>query len=767
MRMARIVTAAVLGLASGSFLVGCGPGLGERPALNAAEPPVIPVGLDAFRMWDRWAYLRIGQRTYMTSTYDRCGANETADASCFLYQLAEDRSISLDIMGKGVLAFVRTNHWHGSPWHYIVDGRDHVVKESSTADPDHPVENSVFIPQEQFPHPLTWTWSITKGADLMWVPIPFEQSFTMAYGRTHYGTGYYIYHKFLPDAPNLSRPIKSWNMDVPPADVLDLINRSGTDLATAASASHTDSGAGDASPGSHSVLYDLLADHFSLAHIDCGPCDVTPGNDCLLGDIMTARPRMVRAIKLSVKEDQAKALGEAVMSIRWDGREQPSVKAPVKLLFGTGSMYNRDKREYLVKAFPVNVRFAEGQVHLSMYFPMPFQRTARFELAAAPGMPISGLRSSIDSIPYEDPANWVGYFHATYVDHGEPKPGRELVFLDTTKVEGGGDWCGHFVGTSFIFSERAVLHTLEGDPRFYFDDSNTPQAQGTGTEEWGGGGDYWGGRNMTIPFAGHPVGCRKKEEAKDPEDLIQSAYRFLLSDLMPFGKNARITFEHGGDNNVPERYRSVTFWYGINQPCLILSDTFEVGDDADEHRHHYESPQASPVQTLSSRYEWGVDHLGEKEIFPETTDTGRFTKGVSTFTLKLDPRNIGAMLRRKMDYSFPNQCAKVFVSDDKPHSPWREVGTWYTAGSNTAVFSNPKAETGAAEHIVRTSNRRWREDEFLLPRSATQGRSAIRVKVEFTPRSIPLFPGHPVADQAWSEYQYKAYSYVMPRVAEN
>ena len=35
---------------------------------NADSPPVIPVGFDAFRMWDRWAYLRIGQRTYMTST---------------------------------------------------------------------------------------------------------------------------------------------------------------------------------------------------------------------------------------------------------------------------------------------------------------------------------------------------------------------------------------------------------------------------------------------------------------------------------------------------------------------------------------------------------------------------------------------------------------------------------------------------------------------------------------------------------------------------
>lgn len=734
MKLVGPASVTLLGLALTMTLPGCSQGPGDLTLMNATEPPVIPVGLDAFRMWDRWAYLRIGQRTYMTSTYDRRGANEAADASHFLYQLADDRNVSLDIMGKGVLAFKRTNHWHGSPWHYIVDGREYVVQESSTADPDHPVENSVFIPQEQFPHPLTLTWSITKGADLMWVPIPFEQSFTLAYGRTHYGTGYYIYHKFLPDAPNLSRPIKSWNMEVPPADVLDLIDRSGTDIA-----------AGSSDYAARTTL------------------DVPAGQTRSLFTFSRTAAKTVRAFRLTVGQDQAKALGEAFLRVYWDGNKHASVNAPVKLLFGTGSMFNRENREYLVKAFPVNIRFGDGQVCLSMYFPMPFHRSARFALQAAPGLAINDLQASIQCQNYTDPANWVGYFHATYVDHGEPKPGHDLVFLDTTKVEGGSDWCGHLVGTSFIFSDRAELRTLEGDPRFYFDDSNTPQAQGTGTEEWGGGGDYWGGRNMTIPFAGHPVGCRRKEEAKDPEDLIQSAYRFLLSDLMPFGRNARITFEHGGENNMPEHYRSVTFWYGINQPCLILTDTFNVGDTDDERRHDYDSPQASPVQTLSSRYEWGVDHLDGKEIFPETTDKGRFTKGSSTFTLKLDPRNLGVMIRRKMDYGFPNQCARVFVADDRPDTPWCEVGMWYTAGSNTVVYSNPKAETGAAEHYVQTSNRRWREDEFLLPRSATEGRSVIRVKVEFVPRNIPLFPGHPPAEQAWSEYQYKAYCYVMPQ----
>jgi len=104
--------------------------------LRADEPPTIPVGLDAYRQWERWPYQRIGARTYMRGTYDRSGGNEGADASHFLYQLADDSNVTLDVEGPGVLDFVRFNHWHGSPWHFVVDGTDHVVQESSTATPD-------------------------------------------------------------------------------------------------------------------------------------------------------------------------------------------------------------------------------------------------------------------------------------------------------------------------------------------------------------------------------------------------------------------------------------------------------------------------------------------------------------------------------------------------------------------------------------------------------------------------------------------------------
>src|SRR5438132_13403994 len=166
----------------------------------------------------------------MRSTYDRRGGNEGADASHFLYQRADDFNVALDVEGPGIFYFARYNHWHGSPWHYEVDGVDHIVQETSTANPNRPVEGSVFLPAALFPRPLTWTWSVTKGADLMWVPIPFERSFRMAYSRTRYGTGYYIYHHYVRGA-KLSRPIRSWDGMTPPdEDVLKLIGRAGTDL---------------------------------------------------------------------------------------------------------------------------------------------------------------------------------------------------------------------------------------------------------------------------------------------------------------------------------------------------------------------------------------------------------------------------------------------------------------------------------------------------------------------------------------------------------
>ena len=153
-----------------------------------------------------------------------------------------------------------------------------------------------------------------------------------------------------------------------------------------------------------------------------GPCrSCRRANRRCWRDIATA-PAMLRAIDFSVPREQAIDFGRARLRITWDDRPTPSVDAPVALFFGAGTLYNRDDREYLVKAFPVHVRFDADRVHLACYFPMPFFKSARIELVGGETA-IPDVAWRVRSAPSREPAEYLTYFHATYVDHGQPAAG--------------------------------------------------------------------------------------------------------------------------------------------------------------------------------------------------------------------------------------------------------------------------------------------------------------------------------------------------------
>nr|WKN37501.1 DUF2961 domain-containing protein [Tunicatimonas sp. TK19036] len=724
---------------------------------QSADLPTIPIGLDAYLQWDRLPYQRLGMRAYMRSTYDRLGNNYTADASHYLYQESDTFNVALDVKTPGVLYFVRTNHFHGSPWHYEVDGEDFLVKETSTDDPIDAktrYKNTTFIPEELFPNPLTWTWAITKGADLMWVPIPFEQHFRLAYSRTYYGTGYYIYHAFPEGADYLSQPLTSWQQSPPDPKVLDLINQSGSDLA----------------PSGEDV--EVMQKTVGLKE-----------HQTLELATLTGSPRTIRALEFSIPREQAYDFGKSRLRITWDRRWHASVDVPLDLFFGAGHLYNPEDKEYLVKGFPLSIRYSADSVFLSCYWPMPFFEHAVVELQERQGKSFDGIGFTLKTVPYTDDPKEVGYFHATYSDHPDPVLGQDMTFLDTRQVEGGGDWSGNFVGMSWIFSHEGVLRTLEGDPRFFFDDSRTPQAWGTGTEEWGGGGDYWGGLNMTLPLAGHPVGKEKKDAINDL-DLINSAYRFLIADYFPFGKNAVINLEHGGQNSEDQHYEGIVYWYGSPFATLKLTDELNVFNAADARVHAYESPTAEPAYALTSRYEWGPDtdlwswfvdgedeskNISARQYYPAEQDSVCIMRGSSTFEVTLDFTNLGVMLRRKFDYQYPNQQATVWVRDAEADGEWQRAGTWYTAGSNTCYHSYPQGHAFTESELLPTnpkmitSNRRWREEEFLINHQLTRGVSKLAVKIEWVPVDKLLFPDQPFpVESAWSESRYWVYCYQLP-----
>jgi hypothetical protein len=724
----RSLAGVALAAAAAALLVFCGGDPEGAPAV-----PRLPLGAQAYEAWERWPVLRVGMRTLLRSTHDRDGGNHASDASHFL---REDggRFVALDVEGTGVLSFVRTNHWHGSPWRYTVDGRAQTVSESSTADPTRPVEGSVFLPPELFPPPLAVTWSATRGADLSWVPIPFERSLELAYERTHYGTGYYIVTTVPYGTTDTTTPIKGWDaVTPPPASVRALFDRAGTDLAPREGAVRTG-----------------------------GTLEVAGGGATTLVTEVRG-PGTVRALRFVVPRASAVAFGRARLRVTWDGRPEPSVDAPVALFFGAGTLYNRDDREWLVKALPVSVRFPPGAatVELAAYFPMPFDARARIELVASE--PVAGVAWEL-AVATSRPEGPYGNLHATYRDHASPVRGEDLALLDTQGVEGADAWCGSVVGTSIVFSDRAVLGTLEGDPRFFFDDNGSPQVQGTGTEEWGGGGDYWGGQTMTLPFAGHPVGAPDPASIRDPEDGIESLYRFLLGDLMPFGRRARLQLEHGGENESVEHYRSVAYWYGRPEACLALADELDVGDPASERAHAYVAIGATEPEVVSSQYDLGPDPPPPAPPLPTVTDSGRRVRTSSEFVLALPADNAGALLRRTLDYAHPDQRAQVFVADaDEPDAPFALAGVWYTAGSVRSVFSNPPGEADPATPSVRTSTRRWRDDELLIDRHLTEGRTRLRVRVVVAPAAHALVSTEPPGDGAWTEFKYRAFAWRVPR----
>ncbi|MFC4872537.1 DUF2961 domain-containing protein [Negadavirga shengliensis] len=719
----------------------------------------IPIGWDAYLMWDKLPQQRTGVRAYMRSTYDREGGNQSADASHFLFANEEDHNVTLDVKGKGILYFFRANHWHGSPWHFIVDGKDNLVRETGTSDPIHAknkLQNTAFIPKDPFPEPLAWTWSTTKGADLIWTPMSFTDSFRIAYSRTRYGTGYYIYHLYA-NEEGLTQKIESWDINEPAKqEVVELLGRAGTDIAPD----------------------DIYKVHGKV-QLDKPSKEIA---------VIKSPSSTIRALKFSLPLDKSLDLERMRLKVTWDEADFPSIDAPLCLFFGAGTFYNRDEKEYLVKGFPINIRFdyKNQQVELACYYPMPFFRSAKIEITDI----VPDDTEIAYEIRYEKsavPDSISSYLHATYMDMPDPELGEDLVFLDTKGVEGHDEWSGSFVGTSFIFSHDNFLGTLEGDPRFFFDDSQTPQAYGTGTEEWGGGGDYWGGRNMTLPLAGHPCGAPDRQEAKNERDMIQSAYRFLIADLMPFGRRAVIRFEHGGENLSSEHYETVTYWYGLPMATLIKTDEIDIGNTDSEHAHQYYAPDASEVDTIRSRYEWGIDFFPErtwgmnpdkiqgydkkrgKDIYPEQIKYGRYTRKGSEFNIQLAPNNKGALLRRTLDYGFPNQTAEIYIGpagkkpEDIGEEEWEKVGIWYLAGSNTCLYSDPGGELEKRLHRTKTSNRRFRDDEFLIPARYTKDKSELRLRVRYIPDGQELFPGFPFPrENAWSELSYEVYSYISP-----
>jgi hypothetical protein len=650
----------------------------EAYAGAAAPPPCAPplhVGLDAYRSWDKLPDLELGDRSRSQSSADPGGSNKVVQT---LPTYPNGEQVLADDTGPGVMTFMRMQSAAGGPWKLYLGSQAPTTVASSDLGKSGPVTS----PATSLPYPLSLNSSESQGSGIIGGAIPFGQSLTWT-AAGHHGNFYSIERR-LPSGT----PIPTWSTSTSAGDAATELNRAGTDIAP--TDIPTQSGSADLSPGKETTV----------ANLSGGPSEL-------------------RAIQVRVPPAEMVAAGNSRVRIYWDGETTPSVDAPLKFLVGDGAGVYQPRSRPLVAGFLAGAG-GDGSTFMdfNLYYPMPFHSSARITFTSPSSAAVDKLGWRVRyQRPFSDPGSWWGTFHATYTSVPQPVPGQDMSFLD---VAGS----GRVVGTVVNFNK--VGGTLEGNPTFFIDGSNTPQVQATGTEEWGLGGNYWnGGNQTTLPLGGLPSSTNNPAGS----DIDGAAeYRFLVADSVPFNNHLTLRWQHGGTDDSTQPYRAAVLWYGTPTQSAPLTDEVRVGDPVSAASHRYSAPGASP-STLTAAYGYQVEA-------PSSVDTGDSTTGTTSFIMALNPANAGAFLRRKSDYGLPNQRANVFLDGVF-------AGTWYASGSFTGT------DTSGIP-------RRWRDDELPLPASLTAGRSSVKVQIQFvrTP-----------ADQAWSEFDYRMYSFVAPGCA--
>lgn len=260
-----------------------------------------------------------------------------------------------------------------------------------------------------------------------------------------------------------------------------------------------------------------------------------------------------------------------VLRIYYDGMEKPSVEVPLGDFFAVGHGAERQ-----FTSLPV-VTSSNGRSRVC-YWQMPFRESIKVTVTN------ENETMRVDSFYFY--LNWrkllalskdTLYFHARYRQETPAKPGNYTLL----KTEGQ----GHYVGTVLSVFQMETGWFGEGDDFFYIDGATEPQLRGTGTEDYFN--DSWGFREFSTPYHGVTL-----YEGVLTGDRV-SAYRWHITDPIPFKKSLHAEIEHRGsifDEDAPltnievggfiERYdwfSSVAFWY--QNPPVASDEPFPTREE--------------------------------------------------------------------------------------------------------------------------------------------------------------------------------------------
>ena len=483
----------------------CAPGA-ER-AREAA--PVIP-GLEELCRLDLLPAFTTAIKVGSVSSYDRTGGNDDGFSGKYSFVRKEPEGLVLaDLQGPGVIYRIWTPTPTDDDLEFFFDGEG--VPRVTVKFRD------FFLGKyPAFPKPLVG-WG--AGGFYSYVPMPFAKSCKIRM-RAPKVQFYQINYALYP----AQTPLSSFSLQ-PPAEYVELRQRACRLFASAGS----DISAEVAPPG---AKVSLVRKSVTLK----------PGQTTKVFE--TRQPGRLVGLRLEPASVLAGKARDLMLRIAFDGGA-PSVNCPLGDFFGYA--WGQPAMKSLLIGTSGDVAYC--------YFPMPFARDARVEIASERAAAVE-LRAEILHAPVAR-RPWEGGFGAVWRRENPTRLGEPFTFIETT---GRGKLVGAVLQAQGFESGKTLF--FEGDDQTYLDGELA--IHGTGSEDFFNGGwydvpDRWEKR-ISFPLSGC-LGYAKHLGRT-------GGYRFMIGDKYGFQKSLRPVIEHAGEkNSIPTDYSAVSYLYMERPPA--------------------------------------------------------------------------------------------------------------------------------------------------------------------------------------------------------
>ena len=248
---------------------------------------------------------------------------------------------------------------------------------------------------------------------------------------------------------------------------------------------------------------------------------------------------------------------DIILRMYWDGKDFPSVEAPLGAFFGQGW-----DEAYEFASLPLAAGPKNG-MGLVCYFAMPFAKGAKIEIENQNDSTMQRFYYYIDYIEMKILPENLGRFHAWYnKELTEAQPQGEIYERAYVNKDGKDNYVvadiqgkGHFVGVNYYVNNPSPDWYGEGDDMIFIDGDETPTLHGTGTEDYFN--TAWGPNSIFLhPYYGYA-------RVNDNIGYLgrTHCYRFHINDPIYFDKSLKFTFEHGHANAKTLEIATVAYWY--------------------------------------------------------------------------------------------------------------------------------------------------------------------------------------------------------------